>query len=72
MSAVLNMPGTLMAVFHIADQVADVFNGPVPEGRPALSGMATLMALRRLQGSTRFPFFFWTTADLPPTSCMSP
>ena len=37
MSAVLNMPGTLMAVFHIADQVADVFNGPVPEGETSIT-----------------------------------
>lgn len=32
MSALLNMPGKLMVVFHIADQTTDVFNAQVAEG----------------------------------------
>lgn len=32
LSALLNMPGTLMVVFHIADQLSDIFNAQVPAG----------------------------------------
>ncbi|MDD4080222.1 MAG: L,D-transpeptidase, partial [Eubacteriales bacterium] len=37
LSALLNMPGTLMVVFHIADQVADIFNSQVPAGETTVS-----------------------------------
>jgi len=36
-SARLNMPGTLMVVFHIADQVADLFNAQVSAGETTVS-----------------------------------
>ncbi len=37
MSVTLNMPGQLMVVFHIADQVADIFNGAVGAGETTVA-----------------------------------
>jgi lipoprotein-anchoring transpeptidase ErfK/SrfK len=37
LSAQLNMPGTLMVVFHVADQAANIFYAPVPAGETTVS-----------------------------------
>ena len=37
MSASLNMPGKLMAVFHIADQLHDIYNAEVPAGETTVT-----------------------------------